>query len=197
MPTLKQQRAVASIIENHWREKPTPLGKLLIGAGYSIAQSINPGEVIKAKGFQELLKERLSDDKLTQAHQEVLDTKRIEHMVFPLNVSDEAITELVESVGGKVRKFQHGDTATHVWFWVADGKLKLEAIKLGYALKGKLLTADKGREKGDTYNLTQQNINLNAPSARQLADETLKLLLEKTKRPVDNSTTDNTSQAPD
>lgn len=57
-------------------------------------------------------------------------------------------------------------------------------IELAFKVKGKLGKADEGGSVGNTYNTFVQNnqINPNAPKAKELAAETLKILMEKTKR---------------
>lgn len=192
MATIKQQKAFTILSENIRNPKPIPLGQIMLKAGYSIEVSKKPALVTKSKGFQELLEENMPDDLLQQVHLEILKTKKIEHMVFPLSITDEDITELINSVGGTVRKFQHSETATHVWFWAADGKIRLDAVKLAYQVKGKLTTADRVPEPANnTYNtfIQQNNVNPNAPKARELADSILDMLMEKTKRKDVQSTT--------
>lgn len=226
MATTKQKKAFTFLSENIRNPKPIPLGQLLIKAGYSIRVAEKPKLVTESKGFQELLEEQMPDDLLTSKHVDLMETKRIEHMVFPLGpageddanlsgakpnaandvekagvkverttLTDQEIKEMIADIGGTVRRIVHGQTARHVYYWSPDGKLQLDALKLAYAIKGKMAAADDGRGQGNTYNnfVQQNNININAPKARELADETLKLLMEKTKRKV----VDNTTATPD
>lgn len=186
MATIRQKKAFIFFSENLSNPKPIPLGKILIKAGYSIQQAKRPSDVTQSKGFQELLDEYLPDELLQKKHREVLDSKFIDHMVFPTAMSDEDITELVESVGGTVKKFQHGENATHVWFWSPNPKVRLDAIKLAYAVKGKLGANDRVPEPtGNTYNtfIQQNQINPNAPDAQKLVNDTLNYLMQATKRP--------------
>ena len=182
MPTAKQRQAVERLAENVRNPNPKSTGEILREVGYTTSLSESPTKVTKSKGFLELLEQHLPDDKLTKAHLEVLDTKKIEHMVFPLSMTDDDITELVESVNGVVQKFQHSETANHVWYWAADGKLKLDAVKLAYALKGRLGKPDD-TPVSNTYNtfVQQNNINPNAVDAKTLVENTLEMLMNQTR----------------
>ena len=193
MATARQKRAFTFLSENIRNPKPIPLGQILIRAGYSEIVAKSPTLVTESKGFQELLEEYLPDDEIQKVHREVLSSKYIDHMVFPLAVTDEDIIELVESVGGTVKKFQHSEQATHVWFWAPNPKVRLDAVKLAYQIKGQLSKNDTPPAGNNTYNtfIGNNTVNPNAPKAKELAEETLKILMEKTKRPVDNNTTQN------
>lgn len=195
MPTIKQKKAFTFYSENLRNPKPIPLGEILIQSGYTISQSKRPSDVIKSKGFQELLEENMPDELLQQTHIEVLQAKGLAHQVFPLSMSDEEITELVEKFGGVVQKFKHGDTATHVWYFIADHQTRLKAVKLGYEVKGQLTKNDRTPDPGSTtYNtfINNSTINPNAPKAKELAEETIRILMEKTKvKPVVQNTTEN------
>jgi len=76
-------------------------------------------------------------------------------MVFPLAVTDKEITELLKGVNCVPKKFMHGDTANHVWFWSIDNKAKKEALDMAYKIKGHY--KDTTNKNGNTYN-TQVNI---------------------------------------
>jgi len=80
-----------------------------------------------------------------------------------------------------------------VWYFVADHQTRLKAVKLGYEVKGQLTKNDRPADAGgNTYNtfIGNNTINPNAPKARELADETIKILMEKTKNtPVAQTTT--------
>lgn len=198
MATIKQKKAFTFFVENRGSDKPLPFGQILLGAGYSIAQAKNPKQVLESKGWQELADEHMPDDKLATKHAKLLDTKYIEHMVFPLDMTDDEITELVESVGGTVRKFKHSETQTHVWFWSDNPKAQLDALKLAYDIKGKLNKRSGDGEPSpvtNNYNtfVQQNNINPNSPTAQELVQHTLKSLMEQTKwkpQPVEGETVD-------
>jgi len=178
MATVKQRLAIGKLAENGGN-----VYRAMIAAGYSHQTAVTPQKLTESKGFQELLDEVLPDSNLINVHQSLLESKAIDHLVFPTDMTDEEITELVESVGGSVRKFKHGDTATHVWFWAANTKARQDALKLAYDLKGKLGKKEEGGS-GNIYNTFVQNnsINPNTPNAKTLVDNTIDVLMSQTKR---------------
>lgn len=107
-------------------------------AGYSAATAQNPDKLTKSKGWKELLDQYLPEKKLLQSHKKLLAAKYLDHMVFPLGMPDDEISELIKSVGGTVRRFKHGDTATHVWFWADNTKAIKDAVEMAYRIRGKL-----------------------------------------------------------
>ena len=58
-------------------------------------------------------------------------------MVFPLKMTDKMITDLLATVNCTPQKFQHGDTANHVWYWAADNKARKDALDMAYKIKGR------------------------------------------------------------
>lgn len=216
---MKQKKAVGIISENLRQKNPTrifTMGQVLRQAGYSVAVSEKPKVVTETKGFQELVDEMLPDYDLTKVHQQVLNTMRIEHMVFPLwkdpdeeelpeeelepqpqggalkrrhkiiegsSLTDNDITDMLLEVNCTVRKIVHGETARHVYFWSPDGKLRLDAVKLGYMLKGKLKGAEDPGNGGNTYNtfVQQNNINPNSVESKKLVGGMVDYLMGETK----------------
>lgn len=134
MPTERQKKAAEAFIENN--------GKSVSGAmrqaGYSDAAATNPQELTKSKGWKELMDQYLPDKTLLASHKKLLQSKYLDHMVFPLAMSDKDITALVKSVGGTVKRFQHSESQTHVWFWAANTKAIKDAIELAYKIKSRL-----------------------------------------------------------
>lgn len=179
--TIKQKRALGHLVENGGN-----VYRAMISAGYSHATAKTPQKLTESKGFLELLEESLPDNQLLKVHNRLLHTKRIDHMVFPLSITDEEITELVESVDGTMRKVIHGETAKHAYWWVPNDKARHDALKLAYDLKGKLGKREGDDGSGSTYNtfIQQNNINPNTPTARQLVDNSIDILMKQTKRKV-------------
>lgn len=58
-------------------------------ADYSPAMAKNPQKLTSSKGWKELVDEYLSDKELAQHHQALLNSTRIDHLVFPLGPKDE------------------------------------------------------------------------------------------------------------
>ena len=90
MATPKQIKAAKKMSENVRKQKPEPVGKVLKKAGYSETSSKKPKRIVQSKGFTELMEEMLPDEEVLAAHQQLLNTTKIEHMVFPLYKDPEA-----------------------------------------------------------------------------------------------------------
>jgi len=159
LATAKQIKAAKLMVENGGTDSPKSKGQILREAGYSEAIAANPSKVIEADGFKSLMEEFLPDDDTLQIHKRVLHSKKVEHMVFPLAMSDEEIEDLLEEAGCTVKKFKHGETATHVWFWADDNAQRLKAVELAYKVKGQLTS---GADKGNSGNVFVNNAFFNA-----------------------------------
>ena len=109
--------------------------KAMEKSGYSEHYS-NNGDVKKTKTFQELVKEHLSDEKVVKRHGFLLESRRLDHMVFPTKMEDELIEELLESVNCTLRKIVHSEQAKHAYFWAYDSKAVKDALDMAYKLKG-------------------------------------------------------------
>lgn len=101
-------------------------------------------------------------------------------------LTDEDIADMLAEVGGTVRRIVHGETARHVYFWTSNDKARQDALKLAYDIKGKLKANGDPAGAQTTYNtfLQQNNINPNAPSAKELVQASLDALMAQTKRKV-------------
>lgn len=135
MATQKQRKTAEKLVENRGS-----VSAAMRDAGYTAASAKNPKNVTKSKGWQELMDEYLPDIDVAKVHHDLLNAMAIEHMVFPLAVSDDEIRELLAEVNCKARKFQHGDSGTHVWYWTADNAARKAAVEMAYKLKGRLQT---------------------------------------------------------
>jgi hypothetical protein len=135
--TLKQKRAVEEVIKVIKGMSKATKQEVLEKVGYSKGIAKSPKRVIESKGFQELMDQYgLSDKDLAAAHKNLLNATYIDHMVFPVAMTDEEITNLLKTVNCVPKKFMHGETANHVWFWARDNKAMKDAIDMGYKLKG-------------------------------------------------------------
>ncbi len=132
----KLRRLIADNVGNKGNKKRT-IGELMIEAGYSKAYSESPDKLKKTLSWQELMEKDLPDDLLSRKHNELLNATGIGHMVFPVATTDEEITELLATVNCIPQKFQHGDTAIHVWYWARDNRAIKEALDMAYKLKAK------------------------------------------------------------
>ena len=67
MPTIKQKKAFDKIVENHGN-----VSKSMIEVGYDETTAKNPKNLTESKGWQELLNERIKDEKLVDVLNEGL-----------------------------------------------------------------------------------------------------------------------------
>jgi len=164
--TIKQQIAATKIMENRGN-----VSKGMLEAGYSPATAKNPMNLTKSLGWGELMNKFLDDKKLMAKHKKLLNSMSIGHMVFPLAMTDEEITKLLKSVNCTPKKFMHGDTANHCWFWMPDNRAVKDALELAYKIKGRF-----PKEGGIPETFNQQNnfINLNDDQLDQLIKAKLK-----------------------
>lgn len=126
----------------------------MLEVGYPPTTAKNPQQVTESKGFKELMVEFLPDSKLIKKHESLLNSQRLDHMVFPLgpededegrlperykertSLTDKEITDMLKEVNCQVRRIVHGETARHVYFWAPDNKSQKEALDMAYKLKG-------------------------------------------------------------
>lgn len=131
MATIKQKRTFKAVVNG------STIKSAMVKAGYSEKTAKRTNKVTRTKGWEELMQQELPDGLLAKKHRELLDGTEIDHMVFPLNISDEEITELLVSANCLAKKFMHSETQTHVWFFAPDNKAKKDALDMAYKLKGK------------------------------------------------------------
>ena len=131
---LRQKLLAKLLLEDTGK---TPIGRLMAKAGYSKGYTKNPQDLKKTLSWQELMEKNMPDDLLSKKHNELLNATGIGHMIFPVKTTDKEITELLATVNCIPQKFQHGDTAIHVWYWARDNKAIKEALDMAYKLKAK------------------------------------------------------------
>jgi hypothetical protein len=88
-PTPRQIKAAELMAENGRKAKPASTGQILKEAGYSDAVVDVPSKVTDSPVFQDLLEQFMPDNDLATVHKRLLNTRKIEHMVFPLGQADE------------------------------------------------------------------------------------------------------------
>lgn len=89
MPTTKQIKAAKLFVENLGNPDTKTLAEVLRAAGYSEVQARNPQQITSTKTWQSLIEEYLPDDMLAQAHQSLIVSQKLDHMVFPLGPKGE------------------------------------------------------------------------------------------------------------
>ena len=86
--------------------------------------------------MQELMDMVFPSHYVATKHRQLLNAHRIDHMVFPLAMTDEDITALLAQANCIVKKFMHSETQTHVWFFAADNMAQDKALDKIYKLRG-------------------------------------------------------------
>jgi len=149
---------------------------------YSEEIALTPTKITNSLTWAEVVEEKLGDDLLMEKHQELLNSTRIDHLVFPLGpkknsekeawfkmldgkknvekdvLSDEEIVEMLAEVNCRSRRIVHGETARHVYFWSSDNKAKKEALDMAYKLKGRYKDEDgSNKQPSTTYNFIFSN----------------------------------------
>ncbi len=133
---IKHTRVLNNLQKNLGKTGKSTMTKAMIDAGYSESYAKN-GDIIKNKTFQQLLEQHLPDSLLTKTHEELLNAKKIEYMLFDTEIKDEEIYELVGLAGGIVKLISHGMRGTHVYFFMKDNKTVKDATDMGYKVKTK------------------------------------------------------------
>lgn len=134
MTTERQEKAAQLYVENRGKSVSSAMRQ----AGYSEATAKNPKNLTNTDTWDDLMDKYLPDKKLVDVHKKILNAQKIEHMVFPLGMDEADIKKLLNSVGCKPKKIQHGESAIHVWYWSPDYKARAAAVDLAYKVKGKL-----------------------------------------------------------
>lgn len=149
MATIKQKKAIDKLVENGGN-----ISKAMRDVGYSPQTAKTPQKLTESKGWKELMDKYLPDSLIAKKHNELLNASGIDHMVFPLNVSDKEIKELLKEANCIVKKIMHSETQTHVWFFSADNNARKNALDMAYKLKGSYQV-----ELGETDE-TKVNVNV-------------------------------------
>lgn len=151
-PSAKQRLAVEKIVENHGN-----ISKAMLEAGYTAASAKNPSNLTSSKGFIQLINDAgATDQRLSEVLTEGLAATKAVVMGMK---SDESFVDIQP-----------------------DYAIRHKYLETAVKLKGHLKDADT--PAGNTYNtyIQQNNINPNAPEAKELVDSTLDYLMEKMKR---------------
>jgi len=134
---LKHKKVFDRLGNNGGKKGKTSMYEAMIAEGYS-HEYARKGSLPKSKTWTKLIEERLSDDKLSNIHNQLMVAKRIDYMLFTAEIPDPDIYELLESVNCTPKKIVHGVQGTHVWFWSPDNKSRKDALELAYKIRGKM-----------------------------------------------------------
>jgi hypothetical protein len=113
MATNKQKRLAKKILENPSMDDITSAD--MVEIGYS--PNTRPNEIVKSKGWNELLEKYMPDDKLMRKHDQLLEATKV----------------VSARTTGK-----DADSQTDDFIDVPDYQTQYKALELGYKVKGKL-----------------------------------------------------------
>lgn len=147
-PTVRQKKVVAKLSENiRTKGKTKSLGKILRESGYSKRTSEKPKLVTESKGFRELLKDLMPDDKVAQLQADLMESSTLDSYRMDVNLTDKEIAEIVEGIKGcKVRRIFRSKGDVIVYFWSPDNNTRRAALDMFYKLDSKY---PKEKEEGE------------------------------------------------
>jgi len=138
-------------------------------AGYSQAIADHPKRITDSKWFKTAIRDYEEESNIIKEEKRAY---QIDHMIFPLMLSDDEIAEIVEGVtGNKVKKIRHGETQTHVWFYTPDHEARQKILDKIWKLTGEYAPTK-----------TQQVNSYDEMTDDELAEERKKLEREKEER---------------
>lgn len=134
MSTYKQKLTATKLVENGGN-----LGKAMLQAGYSKAMAKNPQKLTRSKGWSEANDDVLSDKHILEIHNQLLESIKVNKLIFPINISDSEIRSMIESTHDcKVILIKHLKNSNVCSYSTPDNTTILKAIELGYKLHGTL-----------------------------------------------------------
>lgn len=109
-------------------------------AGFSDEMADNPRKVTDSKWFKKAVTDYEDEVNIVKEEKHAV---RLDHYVFPLDMTDDEIVELIEGIPGcKMRKIKHGDQQTRAYFWTPDHKSRQNMLDKLWKLRGDY-SADK------------------------------------------------------
>lgn len=98
---LRQKRLAKLLVEDGGK---TPIGKLMIKAGYAKQYAEQPQKLKRTASWAELMEKHLPDSLLTAKHEELINASVLQHFEFPFDISDEDIKKEIEVSGIRLHK---------------------------------------------------------------------------------------------
>ena len=131
MATIRQKKAFKAVL------KGSTISGAMVKAGYSATTATTTGKLTKTKGWNELMQQHIPDSSLAEAHREMLEQKEVNYFVFPKLMTDEEITEHVESNGLEVINICPSDKGKLAFYSIINANARKSALDMAYKLKGK------------------------------------------------------------
>ncbi|MCK5211692.1 hypothetical protein KAJ89_03250 [Candidatus Parcubacteria bacterium] len=110
--------------------------RALIDLGYSESY-INSGHLKDTDSWNRLMEEKLSDKKLVNMHEKLLNKKAIDFQIFPKSMKDKEITEIIERFGFQIIKISKYESWKRAYFPILDTQAIKAALDMAYKLKKK------------------------------------------------------------
>lgn len=130
--------------------KGQSMEEAMLAVGYSASYAKSSTHLKETDSWKQVVNVVLSDEKLGQVHNGLLNATRLDHSIFPpyneggkkkkkINdeLTDDLIIELLASVNCTVKKIIHGEQARHVYFWSADNRARKDGLEMAYKIKNK------------------------------------------------------------
>lgn len=132
MATIKQRMAYKKVLDG------AKLSHAMKEVGYASSTSKTTGKLTRTKGWQELLDKSLSDRRLLEAHNELLDARQPAYFTFAKTLSDEEITGHVEAAGFRVIVIRNSDKGKLAFYSTVDTNARKSALDMAYKLKNRM-----------------------------------------------------------
>lgn len=135
--TYKQQAVAKDLLENTGKS----VSKAMHDAGYAPASAKNPQQFTRSKSWQKLMKQYFPYESLFEKHRRLLETTKINRLIFPYSMPDEHIDSLRAFLSASnidLYLINRDHKKTYIDFCCPDNSVQLGALSLAYKLKGKL-----------------------------------------------------------
>lgn len=91
MATLKQKKAIKKVMENHGN-----VSKAMIEVGYDPTTAKNPSNLTKSKAWEELVADKIPDDKVIEKINEGMEANRVISAVNTGKLANGATTDFID-----------------------------------------------------------------------------------------------------
>ena len=135
-PTILERHKLALKVISENVGNPKLVKAELLKLGYTESY-LDSGQLKKTDSWNRLVEEKLSDEKLADMHEKLLNKKSIEFQIFPKSMKDEAIKDIIEQFGFQLMKITKYESWKRAWFPVLDTQATKAALDMAYKLKKK------------------------------------------------------------
>lgn len=158
---LRQKRLAILLAEDGGK---TPIGKLMLRAGYKKSYARSPDKIKKTVTWQDLMEKNLPDNLLTRKHYELLSAVAIDHYTFPNAISNKEIQEIIDNAPGcKLITVKRNAQWARAYFSIPDNRSRKDAIDMAYKLKNKY-PATKLQHEGE---ITIETVEIIDPTKKR------------------------------